>query len=240
MKGLSSENLCNLKVAQPSLGKTASIPPSLLRTEKADGIFSCSLLFLRYSHECMILCSCNMYECMFLIQTLLTCAFACFHVCLSYVFLMYASDVFFACLFLIFVLCMFVSHIFVPRICFTYYMFLIHTSHVSLSCMFLVFVSFVFFSCMYLIFVAHFCFSHLLRFVAHLCFSYICICSSCVFFDMFLMHNYQLYFSCKILSLMYALHVCCVCRFLMYVSHVLCFCSHMCLSCMLHICFFYF
>eukprot|EP00434_Breviolum_minutum_P009413 symbB.v1.2.008291.t1/scaffold519.1/size192877/19 len=34
VKGLSSENLCNLKVVQPSLGKTVSVPPSLLRTEK--------------------------------------------------------------------------------------------------------------------------------------------------------------------------------------------------------------
>lgn len=47
MKGLSSENLCNLKVAQPSLGKTVSVPPSMLRTEKAtDGMFSSLFIYV--------------------------------------------------------------------------------------------------------------------------------------------------------------------------------------------------
>ena len=47
MKGLSSENLCNLKVVQPSLGKTVSVPPSLLRTEKAtDGMFSFLFIYV--------------------------------------------------------------------------------------------------------------------------------------------------------------------------------------------------
>lgn len=61
--------------------------------------------------------------------------FFCFHACLSFVFLMYASDVFFACLFLIFVLRMSVSHI-CPSLLFLI-MFLIHAFHVSFSCMLL-------------------------------------------------------------------------------------------------------